>query len=677
MGVIASSLFLSSQSIVLPLTYDEMNAGHTFTLNRTGTGPHITDLGFFGNGYDSRYVTPSIPDWVSDVEGALTLHASATPLQGPRNDDGSGFRSQFRDVLVSIANETAPKLQLVVMEDATDETLLQVAVRSYDGGERAVKLARRDWKFETRYPLLEYAGYKARPQGIAFVDANTLLVTAHYNFAHSWCHRIDLTTGNVTGSFIFETADSSIVAPKIGAISQRPSDGSWWFTDNDSKILFDIDLDASFASGHMVVDNTFDASVVNSTAAIMWDEFGGNEYLLIAEYATSATSYIYVIDSGDVGANTVFALTDRYKRFVSPQKTQGMIMRDGLVYVSTNQPSTSSAFVGRIYTADIATMIASASDGATITPISTFHSASAYPEDLALHPSTGEIWMPTEGMTDFESHDGFLSIWSSALDNSPAENHYTLTYSSGSLTVKINNRVFDAISVTPTILPTSVAIGAPATASIGQRNGFSIAYVKNVFIKNAPMTDVEYNAVTSGEYEASTLTRYDVALVNPGAESGVSGWTNEVGSIDTRDSSPAPHTGLAYFNGGANAQTTARQRHSLETITGLTGAEIDTASMWARSGWWQTSWDNSGGTSTDEDTAGVGVRFLDGSAAQISLTYPGLIRMAPRLTWFERATSVMVPSGARSIDSVYHAVRASGANNDGRIDDITLTIFKQ
>ncbi len=659
----------ASAMLAFSLTYDELDFTNLISLTRLGTGPHITPQGFVGNGYDSRYTYSTLPDWITDTSAPVTLHASVTPLQGPRN--------ATRDVIVSIANTTAPKLQLAIVPDAKDSTLMQVAARTYDGATKEIKMARRDWRYEFRYPLLSYEGYTARPQGIAFLDAGTVLVTAHYNFLYSWCHKIDIATGEVTGSFLFENSDGTIAAPKIGAISQRPSDGSWWFTDNDSKILYDIDLDASFASGKMVINNTFDASVVGSTAAIMWGEFGGSEYLLIAEYRETTTAYTYVIAGSYVGTNTVFALGDRYKRFISPQKTQGMVMRDGFMYVSSNEPSTATGYTGRIYTVDIAAMIASAFDGAAISSINTYMSASAYPEDLAVHPVTNRIWGPSEGMTDFESHAGFLSVWSSDVDGAPEENNYTVTYQSGLVTAKINNRIFDTLSVTPTISPNSIAIGGPAMASAGQLNGFSIVAVRDVVVRAGPMTSEQYDFAVDGGYEDQSLTVYSVPLTNPGAESGVTGWTNEVGSIDTRDSAPPPHTGLAYFNGGSNAQTTARQRHSIETVTGLSGAEIDAATMWARSGWWQAAWDNESGTATDEDTAGVGVRFLDGSAAQISLTYPGLIRMAPRLTWFERATSVMVPIGARSIDSVYRAVRASGTNNDGRIDDITLVMYKQ
>lgn len=655
--------------IAFGLTYDEFDSENLLSLTRLGDGPHITPQGFYGNGYDSRYVLSTIPSWLSDAGEPLTVHASVTPLQGPRNS--------VRDVLVSVANATAPKLQLAIVPDAKDASQFQVAARSYDGTTKEIKMARRDWVFQGRYPLLRYMGHKARPQGIAFYDDNTLLVTAHYNFQYSWCHRIDIATGAVTGSFIFETADASMVAPKIGAISKRQSDGSWWFTDNDTKLLLDIDLDASFSSGKMVVNNTFDASAVFSTAAIMWTNVAGSEYLLISEYRDSATAYIYVINGSDVGSNSVFVLANRYKRFLSPQKSQGMAMRDGLMYVSSNNPATTSAFTGVLYTTDIETMIQAAADGAAIAIIQQFSAPGAYPEDLAVHPVTGDLWTQTEGMTDFESHDGFLSIWSGRVDGSPAENHYTLQYQSGLLTAKVNNKVFDTLAITPTISSNSVAIGGPATAVAGQQNGFAIAAVRDLLIKNGLVTLAEYEQAISGGYEDSELTTYVVPLINPGAEDGVVGWTNEVGGIDTRSAEPPPHTGNFYFNGGPHAQTIARQRHNLLDVTGMSGSEIDSAVMWARVGWWQASWNNAAGTSTDRDTAGVGIRYLNAAQGNIETIYPGQIRMDPRLTWIERGTSVVVPSGARFIDALYRANRLDGTNNDGRIDDISLVVYKQ
>ena len=52
-------------------------------------------------------------------------------------------------------------------------------------------------------------------------------------------------------------------------------------------------------------------------------------------------------------------------------------------------------------------------------------------------------------------------------------------------------------------------------------------------------------------------------LVNPGAEQGTTGWTNEMGGLVTRNANPAPHGGSWYFGGGPNLQTRAYQEVDL------------------------------------------------------------------------------------------------------------------
>lgn len=47
-----------------------------------------------------------------------------------------------------------------------------------------------------------------------------------------------------------------------------------------------------------------------------------------------------------------------------------------------------------------------------------------------------------------------------------------------------------------------------------------------------------------------------IPLTNPGAEDGVTGWTNEVGGLSFKTSDPLPHTGARYFFGGSGIALT-------------------------------------------------------------------------------------------------------------------------
>ena len=54
-----------------------------------------------------------------------------------------------------------------------------------------------------------------------------------------------------------------------------------------------------------------------------------------------------------------------------------------------------------------------------------------------------------------------------------------------------------------------------------------------------------------------TIGGQPVAVYNPGAEDGLSGWTTEIGALTLRSSDPPPHSGDAYFYGGLGVTYTS------------------------------------------------------------------------------------------------------------------------
>ena len=166
---------------------------------------------------------------------------------------------------------------------------------------------------------------------------------------------------------------------------------------------------------------------------------------------------------------------------------------------------------------------------------------------------------------------------------------------------------------------------------------------------------------------------YEITLTNPGAEAGdTSGWTDENGGMAVREANPLPHSGNYYFSGGANPFTRSSQRVNLETTTGLSGSEIDASPMWASVRWWQASYSNA-----DNDTAGLGIRLLDGSETNIAESIGPLLNLNLPQTWFPRNHPVTILQGSREADLLYDSVRFDGTNLDGYVDDITLTIYRQ
>lgn len=649
--------------IAYPLTYDEADStGLTWT--RQGTGPHITPDGFAGDGYQSRYrATASLPAFVTSSSGPLTLHASVTAEYGPRH--------ATRDVVCSVCeNDTsaAPKLGFYVRADSQVPATLNATLQAYDGSLQIEYLFRREWRYEFRFPELNSDSDKFTPQGLHFLDASTMLVSAYRATSNlSRVYKVRTSDGAVLGYFDFNDTDIPS-GWHINAITAAP-DGSIWMAGN--RTLFEIDVDASLLSNDAEVLTRYDVTAANGSFLDI-KTIGGTDYVVTGQYLESGTPYLYVFPYSLIEDEGTFDIADRTKRFVINQRVQGVNYDGGKLFMTMNRTTADGAgSLGKIQRVDLDL---SAGDGTSITTAEAeWYAPSGYPEDLDFHPSNSRLYVSTEGRSAVRSDDGWLGIWSSALDGAAQENHVTAEYNgSGSVTIKLNNQLFDIKSWTPTATPAAITVGGPPQAAAGITNGFFIGHVRNIVIQDYPLTSDGYGYAINGDYEPNTLTTYSVTITNPGAESTTTGWTNEVGSLGNRASNPAPHSGASYFFGGANAQTIARQRFSIETVTGLSTAAIDAATMWARVNWWQTDFGGS-----DTDTASMGLRYLDGTPTQISLTYSGIVNEAPDQTWIKRGTAVSTPSGARNIDLVYRSDRNNGTNNDGYIDDITLDFYKQ
>lgn len=661
-----------TDGIAYPLTYDEQDWANALTWARQGNGPHVTPRGFRGDGFEARYrATSGLPSWLTTTTDGLCLHATVD-LEGcdsKRNSEG--------DIVVAVCENDATaetKLGLSVYSDIQDATLPHLVVHCYTNARRRVFVARKNWAFGFRFPLLTSGGQTVRPQALHFLDADTVLVTGHYNETFSRCYKVRLSDGASLGFFDFP-------APyvHVASATERTSDGTHWFGDFATGMLLRVDLDASFIAGTAQIDVEYDCSVLSGFGAIEWVEDGANEYLLAAEYLTTGTPYLYVIDPDDVVDAGTFATGDRIKRFACSQRAQGVNFDSGKLFMSMNRLTADGTAVGKIQRYDILTAIASLADGGTLTAEQTWIGPSQYVEDIDFHPTSGNLWMQTEGRASVADEDGFLSAWESDLDAESMVNHVTAWTpgSSSDVTVRVNGKTFSTTSFAGgsiSAVPAVISVGGPpaVAATTAGQVGYFIGYVRDIVIQSSDLTPEQYAYAVAGNYELNTLTEHVITLTNPNANVDASGWTNEVGSIGRRTSNPLPYEGAGYFFGGANAQTISRERFSVETITGLTGGQIDAATMWARVEWRQASF---GGT--DDDVGAMGLRCLDGTPTQQTVAYAILAEPLPAQTWFQRGFSAAIPSGCRNLDVLYRSDRNSGTNNDGYIDAISAVIYQQ
>lgn len=663
---------LATLFVVLPLTYDEEDADAEMTWTRQGSSPHVTPEGFEGNGWNSRLKSTTIPVWMANANGRVTLHASVTlSPDSVMNTSGDTVVYMGPDSSGILPN---PKLALRVLRDPDINRRNYLALQSFTSSLQTIPLFRPEWKFQGQFPALTSGGFQVRPQGLLFLDANTLVVSGHYQDNESRVYKIDLTDGSVLGEFTFGTSTFRHVASFA-----KNAAGEVWCVDYETGRTLKIDLDASFTSGSAVVLANWNTSILNKVSGIEFITISGTEYVLLGEYATSGTPYLYVIPASQMVDGATFAVASRYKRFPVGRNLQGVAIKDGHLWATKNWDLATVTRYGWLERFNnIETFISGQPDGTALSTILSYtHSGpSEYLEDIKFHPTTGEAWTMTEGWQAVGDFGGFLGIWSSPANGSSVENHVTVHYTGlGEVETKLNNKPFHTSSWTPSLSVETVSVGGPPQATADLRNGFFKGYVRNVRFQNKEMTDTEYNDTVTGTFEPNSLTAYVITLTNPGAESGTTGWTNEVGSLGTRNSGPTPYEGSAYFFGGANAQTIARQRVDLLAATGLTGTQVDAGGIWAKLRWHQAAF-------SDQDPAAMGLRMLNSTPTQISLTY-GDLDFVPygdngvTPNWQRLALGVDIPSGGRFVDAVYRSDRNTGTNNDGYIDAISMIVYRR
>lgn len=656
------------QRMVYPLTYDESNHVDDSLLTGSGApGPLVTPEGFEGDGYGTRYIG-TLPAWVN-AAGPLSMAVSVrTPL---------ARLSSNRDTIVSLENNDSSattRMQLATVTDARSAFAGATAVRV---GTSQQVLNRPGWRYEFRSPVLREGSLWAKPQGVLFLDSNTVLFSVHMDDTESRVFKMRLSDGAVLGQFTFGTVTHRHVA----AFARR-ANGEVWAGDYDALQALRLDLDQSFATGSAVITQVYNAALLAGFSAIEFATLGGIEYLVSGQYSTTDTgSFLKLIEASKLSTGA-YANGDEYRSWNLGRRIQGVVMRSGKLMLARNALwGNTTTISGYIEEYDIAGMYTGLANDSSVNAASnpqyllnTWDGPSTYVEDLAVHPVTNDLFTPTEGLYAVADFEGFFALWSSNLLREGVRNDYVLDHDGAStLSVKINGRAWGTVSTPLTQTAQVLCVGGPPTGTPSFQTGFGWSVVSNLLIQNGPVSASVAATLFAGGYESRVLTVTPVALTNPGAEAGsTTGWTVESGGMAVRQANPLPYEGAYYFAGGNFAQSVSRQRLSLSAVP---AASIDSGKSWAKLRWKQSAYSN-------QDPGGMGVRTLNASNGTISTEYAPLAwtlgggGASGPWYWVPRSYSVMLPSGTRSVDALYNASgRTSGTANDHYVDNVELVIY--
>ncbi len=158
----------------------------------------------------------------------------------------------------------------------------------------------------------------------------------------------------------------------------------------------------------------------------------------------------------------------------------------------------------------------------------------------------------------------------------------------------------------------------------------------------------------------TSLADLAMTVTNPGATVDTSGWTNQVGAISRRDTSPcaAPN---ACFAGGTAAFSVAYQDI---VIPAANIAEVDAGQRAAELGWIQAG-------ATDADSSTMRMQFLDATNTLLSASVAPLVDPP---AWTTRKLAHPIPVGTRKVRIFMVMKRPGSGGNDGYIDDIAFKL---
>ncbi|MFC6634185.1 metallophosphoesterase family protein [Microbulbifer taiwanensis] len=158
-------------------------------------------------------------------------------------------------------------------------------------------------------------------------------------------------------------------------------------------------------------------------------------------------------------------------------------------------------------------------------------------------------------------------------------------------------------------------------------------------------------------------------VANPGAESGIGGWTVEQGNLESLTQGEcngvSPNSGSRYFSIGGlcseSAQARARQRIDLASYRdAIAGGDVS-----ASFGAYMRNWSGS-------DLPEIYLEFLD---QQQNVIGSSEVISSATTSWTGVSDAERVPENTHAIDLWIRGTRNNGSDNDSYIDDIRLTLL--
>lgn len=162
--------------------------------------------------------------------------------------------------------------------------------------------------------------------------------------------------------------------------------------------------------------------------------------------------------------------------------------------------------------------------------------------------------------------------------------------------------------------------------------------------------------------------RTNLTILNPNAESGVTNWTNETGTLTTRITNPSPVEGSAFFSGGT-ADATTRAYQDLTVPVGE-HALIDAGVREVILSWAQSSF-------AGDDQAELEVECFDGTLTSLGPRMGTGLTSTVAQQWENRIGVIDVLPQTRTIRLSMHMNRVDGTANNGYVDILTAQIRKR
>ena len=459
--------------LVYPLTYDitDQNGANSL-IHAYPENPQITPEGWLGAGNYLKLDNTSPPAWLTNTSAAVSMYCRLR-VDG-KNRNGS------RDLVVGLGPNSPfySKFGLGVTHEADMNVAFTRFEMRHSSDYYTMPLCSALWNFGFSWPneyFLDGAN-RIRPQGIHFVDADTLLMTRPLR-GHGLPDRQDrpsVEVGHRHDLLRVSLHPSGVdVRARLGRhdldhgqrhAEDLPDRPRGQFRRRDAGLRRDLRHDrVTSTSGHRDRDHRRHRVPDRHGIRLGRGTAGSTS-------CRSARSPMAGHSRSTIGR----------KRFVLPRECQGGSMHPSDGYLYTCHNGTSSTNDGPVYVWDIATDIASTADGGSLTEVRRHQTPTQYPEDITWNPGTGECWIGSEGYDAVDDYDPFMCAFRSPLvANLPVWQEVMIDYDgAGTYTITLDGQFFGTVARTPSETPDRIAIGAFPSSTGGWGEGFFVGRVE-------------------------------------------------------------------------------------------------------------------------------------------------------------------------------------------------------